>query len=72
MSIVDTVKGAAQAAVQGAMAKLVPLAPDSWIPGGVPDPLKRRQHGLIGKPVSRLDGMLKVKGAATFAAEFPA
>jgi xanthine dehydrogenase YagR molybdenum-binding subunit len=71
MSIVDTVKGAAQAAVQGAMAKLVPLAPDSWIPGGVPDPLIRRQHGLIGKPVSRLDGMLKVKGAATFAAEFP-
>jgi len=71
MSVVDTVKGAAQAAVQGAMAKLVPLAPDSWIPGGVPDPLIRRQHGLIGKPISRLDGAQKVRGIARFAAEFP-
>ena len=71
MSIVDTVKGVAQAAIQGAMSKLVPLAPDSWIPGGVPDPLIRQQHGLIGKPISRLDGVLKVKGAARFAAEFP-
>ncbi len=71
MSIVDSVKGAAQAVVQGAMEKLVPLAPDSWIPGGVPDPLIRRQHGLIGTPVSRLDGAAKVQGAARFAAEVP-
>lgn len=71
MSIVETVKGAAQGAVQGAMAKLVPLAPDSWIPGVVPDPLIARKHGLIGTSVSRLDGPLKVKGAARFAAEFP-
>ena len=70
MSIVDTIKNAGQAAVQGAMAKLVPLAPDSWIPGGVPDPLIARKHGLIGTSVSRLDGPLKVKGAARFAAEF--
>ncbi len=71
MSIVDSVKGAAQAVVQGAMEKLVPLAPDSWIPGAVPDPLIRRQHGLIGTPVSRLDGAAKVQGAARFAAEVP-
>ncbi len=71
MSIVETVKGATQAAIQGTMAKLVPLAPDRWIPGGVPDPLIRQQHGVIGTSVSRLDGPLKVRGAARFAAEFP-
>ena len=71
MSIVDTAKQAAQGLVQSAMEKLVPLAPDSWIPGGVPDPLIARKHGLIGTPVSRLDGALKVKGEARFAAEFP-
>ena len=70
MSIVDSAKQAAQGLVQGAMTKLVPLAPDSWIPGGVPDPLIARKHGLIGSPVSRLDGALKVKGAARFSAEF--
>ena len=70
MSIVEAAKAAAQGLAQGAMAKLVPLAPDSWIPGGVPDPLIARKHGLIGSSVSRLDGALKVKGAARFAAEF--
>ena len=30
----------------------------------------RAKHGLIGAPVSRLDGALKVKGAARFAAEY--
>ncbi|MDP1027604.1 xanthine dehydrogenase family protein molybdopterin-binding subunit [Sphingomonas sp. KR1UV-12] len=70
MSIVDTAKQAAQGLMQGAMEKLVPLAPDSWIPGGVPDPLIARKHGLIGTPVSRLDGPLKVKGGARFAAEY--
>ena len=53
------------------MSKLVPLAPDSWIPGGVPDPLIAHKHGLIGTPVSRLDGPLKVQGTARFAAEIP-
>ncbi|NEM51420.1 xanthine dehydrogenase family protein molybdopterin-binding subunit, partial [Escherichia coli] len=71
MSILDSAKETAQGLVQGAMAKLVPLAPDSWIPGGVPDPLIARKRGLIGTSVSRLDGPLKVKGAARFAAEFP-
>ena len=69
MSIVESAKSAGQAMVQGALAKLVPLAPDSWIPGGTPDPLIRRKHGLIGTSVSRLDGPLKVRGAARFAAE---
>ena len=70
MSIVDTAKEAAQGLARGATAKLVPLAPDRWIPGGVSDPLIARKHGLIGTSVSRLDGPLKVRGAARFAAEF--
>ncbi|QAY76317.1 xanthine dehydrogenase family protein molybdopterin-binding subunit [Sphingosinicella sp. BN140058] len=71
MSILDEGKALAQGMVQGAMGKAVALAPDSWIPGGVPDPLIRRQHGHVGAPVSRIDGPLKVSGAAPFAAEFP-
>ncbi len=71
MNLIDNAKIAAQAAMQGAMSKLVPLAPDSWIPGGKPDPLITHKHGLIGAPISRLDGALKVKGAARFAAEIP-
>jgi xanthine dehydrogenase YagR molybdenum-binding subunit len=69
MKIVEDAKVAAQTVIQTAMSKLVPLAPDSWIPGGVPDPLIQQKHGLIGSSVSRLDGPLKVRGAARFAAE---
>jgi len=36
-----------------------------------PDPLVRAKHGLIGAQVSRLDGPLKVRGEARFAAEYP-
>ena len=57
-------------AAQALMKKAVELAPDSLIPGGRPDPLIRHKHGLIGQPISRIDGPLKVKGAARFAAEF--
>ncbi|MFW2831605.1 xanthine dehydrogenase family protein molybdopterin-binding subunit [Sphingomonas sp. ID0503] len=71
MSIYQDAKQAVGGVVQGAMAKAVALAPDSWVPGGVPDPLIRQQHGEIGKPVSRIDGPLKVAGKARFAAEFP-
>ena len=53
------------------MQKAVEAAPDSWMPGGTPDPVIQHKHGLIGAPVSRIDGPLKVRGAATFAAEFP-
>ncbi len=71
MSIVEDAKQAVQGLVQGAMGKAIALAPDSWIPGGVPDPLIAHQHGHVGRPVSRIDGPRKVAGAATFAAEFP-
>jgi xanthine dehydrogenase YagR molybdenum-binding subunit len=70
MSIVDRAKVVAQGVAQATMKKAVELAPDSWIPGGRPDPLIRHQHGLIGAPVSRIDGSLKVAGQANFAAEF--
>jgi xanthine dehydrogenase YagR molybdenum-binding subunit len=60
-----------QSAVQAVMKKAVALAPDSWIPGGKPDPLIQHKHGLIGAPISRIDGPLKVAGQARFAAEFP-
>ena len=56
---------------QAAMKTAIPVGPDSWAPGGKPDPLIRHTHGLIGAPVSRLDGALKVTGAARFAAEVP-
>jgi xanthine dehydrogenase YagR molybdenum-binding subunit len=47
---------------------VVPLGPETWEPGTEPDPLWR-ERGLIGAPVSRLDGALKVTGAAPFAAD---
>ncbi len=71
MSIVENAKQAVQGAAQAVMKKAVELAPDSWLPGGKPDPLIHHKHGLIGAPVSRIDGPLKVQGAARFAAEFP-
>ena len=71
MNIADNAKLAVQTATQAVMGKVVPLAPDSWIPGGTPDPLIHRKHGLIGSSVARLDGPLKVRGAAKFAAERP-
>src|ERR1700712_4619214 len=58
-------------AAQAVMKKAVEIAPDSWMPGGHPDPLIERKQGLIGAPISRLDGPLKVQGQARFAAEFP-
>ncbi len=58
-------------AAQALMKKALALAPDSWIPGGVPDPLIGHKHGLVGAPISRLDSTFKVGGTAPFAAEFP-
>jgi xanthine dehydrogenase YagR molybdenum-binding subunit len=49
----------------------VALGPEGWGPGSAPDPLAGRKHGLVGAQVSRLDGPLKVRGAARFAAEVP-
>ena len=71
MSIVGNTKAAVTGAAQTVMKKAVELAPDSWMPGAKPDPLSRSKHGLIGAPISRIDGPLKVQGKAKFAAEFP-
>jgi len=70
MSVLGDAAAAAQGAVQGVMKKAIELAPDSWIPGGRPDPLIREQHGHVGRATSRIDGPLKVTGNARFAAEF--
>jgi xanthine dehydrogenase YagR molybdenum-binding subunit len=40
-----------------------------FIPDKDPDPLLHK-HGYVGKPFSRVDGQLKVKGEATFTAEY--
>ena len=45
----------------------VPVVPEGQAGA---DPLVRAKHGLIGAPVSRLDGALKVRGDARFAAEY--
>ena len=71
MSVVGDAKVAVMGAAKAVVEKAVQLAPDGWMPGGRPDPLIPRKHGLIGAPVSRLDGPDKVRGAARFAAEFP-
>lgn len=71
MSITEDAKQLAQGMMQGLMAKAVALAPDKWVPGGVPDPLIQHKHGHVGQALSRIDGPLKVAGAAPFAAEFP-
>ena len=55
--------------VQTVATTAVPLGPETWEAGGEPDPLSRLEHGLMGAPVSRLDGGLKVTGAAPFAAD---
>ncbi|MBV9975279.1 MAG: xanthine dehydrogenase family protein molybdopterin-binding subunit [Hyphomicrobiales bacterium] len=50
------------------MQTAVRLTPDKWLPGATSDPLMHK-HGLLGAPVSRVDGALKVQGKARFAAE---
>ena len=52
--------------VQDVEQQVVAVAPERG-----PDPLSRHERGLIGAPISRLDGPLKVRGEARFAAEFP-
>ncbi|MGI8788929.1 MAG: xanthine dehydrogenase family protein molybdopterin-binding subunit [Pyrinomonadaceae bacterium] len=41
-----------------------------FVPDKEPDPLIGEKHGYVGKPFSRVDGQLKVKGEAAFSAEF--
>lgn len=71
MNPIDQAREAAQGVVQAVTKKVVELAPEALLPGGRPDPLITHKHGLIGASVSRIDGPLKVRGAAKFAAEFP-
>ncbi|MGE0719487.1 MAG: xanthine dehydrogenase family protein molybdopterin-binding subunit, partial [Alphaproteobacteria bacterium] len=72
MNIVDRAREAVQGAVLSVMKKAVEIAPERMLPGGRPDPLLADGHvdGHVGKPVSRLDGPAKVRGAALYAAEF--
>lgn len=70
MNIIDGARHLAQGLVQAAVEQVVKAAPDSWVPGAWSDPLAHQKHGHVGQPVSRIDGPLKVKGAARFAAEF--
>ena len=67
----SSLKDVAQAAMQSIVKTVAEHAPDAWMPGHKPDPLIARKHGIIGMPVSRVDGALKVQGQARFAAEFP-
>jgi xanthine dehydrogenase YagR molybdenum-binding subunit len=48
----------------------VGIVPEGWTPKAGSDPVLRAKHGLIGGQVSRLDGPLKVRGDARFAAEY--
>ena len=54
----------------GEARRAVATVPEGWTPASSPDPLARAKHGLIGAQVSRLDGPLKVRGEARFAAEY--
>jgi xanthine dehydrogenase YagR molybdenum-binding subunit len=56
----------------GVLRTVLRHVPDALVPGtrpeGMPAP-RDGQHGHVGSPVSRLDGALKVRGEARFAAE---
>ena len=56
--------------IQEAMKAAIRLVPESYLPGGKPDPLMSSAR-VLGKPLSRVDGPLKVTGRARFAAEVP-
>lgn len=56
--------------VQKAMEAVIGLAPDKLVPGATPDPLIDAEQALR-QPLSRVDGPLKVSGAARFTAEVP-
>ena len=70
MKIVEEAVQAVKGAAQSVLETVIQAAPDSWMPGGRPDPLIRERHGFIGRGVARVDGPVKVRGEATFAAEF--
>lgn len=55
MSMFDKAKETAQGAMQAVMKKAVEVAPDRWMPGGVPDPLIDAKHGHVGRSVGVSD-----------------
>jgi xanthine dehydrogenase YagR molybdenum-binding subunit len=57
-----------QNAVIDSVKTVLGWVPERWLPGGTPDPLIARR-GAVGRQASRLDGPLKVRGQARFAAE---
>jgi len=57
-----------QNAIIGSLRTAIGWTPESWLPGGTPDPLIGRS-AAIGTQASRIDGPLKVAGKARFAAE---
>lgn len=59
-----------QNVVIGSVRTAIGWVPSAWLPGGTPDPLIGRR-AAIGRQAARLDGPLKVGGAARFAAEVP-
>jgi xanthine dehydrogenase YagR molybdenum-binding subunit len=70
MNPIESARQLAQGITQALVENAIKVAPDSWVPGAWNDPVGRQQHGHVGKPVSRIDGPLKVRGAAKFSAEF--
>ena len=59
-----------QNVVVGSVITVMGRVPERWLPGGKPDALIERRVSL-GRPVSRVDGVDKVRGSARFAAEIP-
>lgn len=57
-----------QNAIVGGVRAVIGHVPESWLPGGTPDPLIDKRVSL-GEQQSRVDGPDKVRGAARFAAE---
>ncbi|WP_121114659.1 xanthine dehydrogenase family protein molybdopterin-binding subunit [Croceibacterium ferulae] len=57
-----------QNVIVGTARSALSWVPAQWLPGGTPDPLIGR-HGEIGRQASRIDGEIKVRGEARFAAE---
>lgn len=57
-----------QNAIIGSVRTAIGWTPESWLPGGTPDPLIGRS-AAVGSQASRIDGPLKVAGRARFAAE---
>lgn len=57
-----------QNVIVGSVRRALSVVPAGWLPGGRPDPLIGRS-AAIGRQAARIDGPLKVAGAARFAAE---